>query len=474
MWFPPNAVHASREIAAGDPLALFMKLRGAGGGWLLESTLPDARLGRWHFAGADPWCVARVRGDELEVERLRAPDGAACRELHRERGEAFAALRGLMPRNVVSEGAPPFPFAGGLAGWLGYELAAQQYGVQRRGRDDLGLPDALFFGVDRCVAIERETGRTFLSALGFGDDVATARARADAGLDGLARVLAADAPPAAPRAQRSALALTPDLDAGAYAKAVDAVLEEIAAGNVYQACFTQRCERAFAGDPFALYAALRRINPAPFAAYLEAPEAALVGSSPERFLGVTRHGQVETRPIKGTRPRGATPQDDAVLRAELLASPKERAENVMIVDLARNDLGRVCATGSVHVPELYAVEEYASVFQLVSTVRGQLAPGRDAFDAARAAFPPGSMTGAPKRAAMQLLDRLETWRRGLYSGAAGYFDVFGGADLSVVIRSAIVSGGRALLHAGGGVVAEHAEAQQKLAPLLRALDETGA
>jgi para-aminobenzoate synthetase component I len=480
VWFPPDAVHATREIAAGDPLALLAKLRGRGGAWLLESALPDARLGRWHLLGADPWCIARVRGDEILVERLRTPDGAPCLELHRERGEAFAALRALLPRNAVSQGdGPPFPFAGGLAGWLGYELGAQQHGVPRRGRDDLGLPDALFFGVDRCIAIERESGRTFLSALGFGDDAATARDRAHAGLDALASALAV---PAAepPRVQPTpARALAPDLDAGAYAKAVDAVLEEIAAGNVYQACFTQRCERAFAGDPLALYAALRRINPAPFAAFFEAPEAALVGSSPERFLGVTRHGQVETRPIKGTRPRGATPEDDARLRAELLASPKERAENVMIVDLARNDLGRVCATGSVHVPELYAVEEYASVFQLVSTVRGQLAPGRDAFDAARAAFPPGSMTGAPKRAAMSLLDRLEIWRRGIYSGAAGYFDVFGGADLSVVIRSAIVSGGRALLHAGGGVVAdslpfaEHAEAQQKLAPLLRALDEIG-
>jgi aminodeoxychorismate synthase component I len=274
--------------------------------------------------------------------------------------------------------------------------------------------------------------------------------------------------------------LAPDPDAGTYAKAVDAILEEIAAGNVYQACLTQRIERAYSGDALALYRALRRINPAPFAACLEVPEVAVIGSSPERFLSVSRTGEVESRPIKGTRPRGATPEQDARLRAELQASPKERAENVMIVDLVRNDLGRVCAVGSVHVPELYAVEAYASVFQLVSTVRGRLGPGRDAFDAVRACFPPGSMTGAPKRAAMQILDRLERWRRGIYAGALGYFDVRGGADLCVVIRSAFLRDGRACLHAGGGVVAdsrpfaEHAEAQQKLAPLLRALDEAQA
>ena len=315
------------------------------------------------------------------------------------------------------------------------------------------------------------------------DDLATARARAQAGLDALECSLEAAPVGERPRAPRrsasraSAPAARPALDAGAYAKAVDAILEEIAAGRVYQACFTQRVERAFAGDAFALHRALRRVNPAPFAACLELPEVSLVGSSPERFLCIDRSGAVESRPIKGTRPRGATAERDAALCAELLASPKERAENVMIVDLVRNDLGRVCETGSIHVPELYAALPYASVFQLVSTVRGRLRRDRDAFDAARACFPPGSMTGAPKRAAMRILDGLEGVRRGIYSGALGYFDVFGGADLSVVIRSAVLARGRAWLHAGGGIVAdslpfaEHGEAELKLAPLLQALEQ---
>ena len=480
---PPVTAHALRELVpAPDVLTLYARLRSGAAPWLLESSLPDPRLGRFHFLGADPWCIARVFGSRVEIERRRAPDGCATSQRIAFEGDPFAVSRALLPRRPDGS-PPPFPFAGGLVGFFGYEMAAHCDAPPLRARDDLGLPDALWFGVDRCVAIERESGRAFLCALGFGDDLASARARAQIGLDALERALAApcanesaDAN-TAPHARERTRPPAPALDAGAYAKAVDAILEEIAAGRVYQACFTQCCERAFAGDAFSLYRALRRVNPAPFAACLEVPEFSLIGSSPERFLRVSRGGEVESRPIKGTRPRGSTPERDERLRAELLASPKERAENLMIVDLVRNDLGRVCETGSVHVPELFAVEPYASVFQLVSSVRGRLARGRDAFDAARACFPPGSMTGAPKRAAMGLLDRLEGVRRGVYSGALGYFDAWGGADLSVVIRSVVLTRGRAWLHAGGGIVAdslpfaEHAEAEQKLAPLLQALGD---
>ena len=480
---PPVTAFALRELApAPDVLALYARLRSGVAPWLLESALADARLGRFHFLGADPWCIARVFGSRVEIERRRGPDGRATSERSAFEGDPFVVLRALRPHRPECA-PPPFPFAGGLVGWLGYELAAHCDAPELRSRDDLGLPDALLLGVDRCVAIERASGRAFLCALGFGDDLASARARAEAGLDTLEHALAApceseraDAS-VAPVARVRTSAPPPALDTGAYAKSVDAILEEIAAGRVYQACFTQRCEHAFEGDAFALHCALRRVNPAPFAACLELPEVSLAGSSPERFLRVSRGGEVESRPIKGTRPRGSTPERDEALRAELLASPKERAENLMIVDLVRNDLGRVCETGSVHVPELFAVEPYASVFQLVSSVRGRLARGRDAFDAVRACFPPGSMTGAPKRAAMRLLDRLEGVRRGVYSGALGYFDAWGGVDLSVVIRSIVLARGRAWLHAGGGIVAdslpfaEHAEAEQKLAPLLRALEE---
>jgi len=206
---------------------------------------------------------------------------------------------------------------------------------------------------------------------------------------------------------------------------------------------------------------------------------AVVGSSPERFLRVESDGAVESRPIKGTRARGRDPEQDRRLREELAGSAKDRAENLMIVDLVRNDLGRVCATGSVAVPELFAVEEYARVFQMVSTVTGRLAPGRDALDLVRATFPPGSMTGAPKIAAMRLLDRLEPVRRGIYSGAVGWLDARGGADLAVVIRTLLVREGRALLHVGAGIVAdsdpraEWRETLDKAAALLDALAARG-
>jgi aminodeoxychorismate synthase component I len=483
VWLPPITSVALREIApARDPLDLYARLRAGAAPWLLESALPGPRHGGFHFLGADPWCVARVRGRRTEVEWRRSPDGSAPRGPLVHEGDPFEVLRGLLPQ-APRESPPPFPFAGGLVGWLGYELAPHCVPTALHAQDDLGLPDALWLGIDRCVAIDVASGRAFLCALGMGGDLAAARTRAEAGLDGLARAL--ECAPRVEPAPARRRAPPPDpgepaLDAAAYAKSVDAILEQIAAGRVYQACLTARVARDFAGDAFALYRALRRLNPAPFAACVELDDVALVGSSPERFLCVSRGGAVESRPIKGTRPRGTTPEEDALLRAELLASPKERAENVMIVDLVRNDLGRVCETGSVEVPELFAVEAYASVFQLVSTVQGRLARGRDAFDAARACFPPGSMTGAPKRAAMRLLDRLEGVRRGIYSGALGYFDVFGGADLSVVIRSAILANGRAWLQAGGGIVAdslphaEHREAEEKLAPLLRALAEAEA
>jgi para-aminobenzoate synthetase component 1 len=203
-----------------------------------------------------------------------------------------------------------------------------------------------------------------------------------------------------------------------------------------------------------LYRELRRLNPAPFAAYLELPEGAILSSSPERFLKLGHRRDVESRPIKGTRPRGRTPESDLRLEQELSTSEKDRAENLMIVDLVRNDLGRVCELGSIEVPELQVIERYATVLQMVSTVTGRLRGDRDAIDLLRACFPPGSMTGAPKIAAMQLLDEIEPVKRGAYSGALGYLDVRGGLDLSVVIRALIVQRGRAVLHVGGGIVAD--------------------
>jgi aminodeoxychorismate synthase component I len=265
-----------------------------------------------------------------------------------------------------------------------------------------------------------------------------------------------------------------------YAGRVRSILDEIERGGVYEVNLTQRMSTPWQGDPLALYAALRRESPAPFAAYLELPDVCIVGSSPERFLKAGSDGHVESRPIKGTRPRGADPDRDAALAEELVTSPKDRAENLMIVDLVRNDLGRVCRPGSVRVPELMQVEAYATVFQLVSTVVGRLREGCDGVDLVRACFPPGSMTGAPKIAAMRIAGALEPVRRGIYSGALGHLDVRGGLDLSVVIRTWLVKKGRAYLHVGGAVVAdsdpdaEYDESLDKARALQSALERASA
>jgi len=445
------------------------------GFWWLDSALEDARLGRFSFAGAEPWLILRTHGARAtgEVRRARHPGDTLGRRAWLD--DAFDALRlSLLPAPAPDEPALPVPFAGGLVVALAYELGAP------KAHRALGLPDASALGVDRLYAVDHVERRVHALAVGVGAGRAGARRRAEAAADALARDLPDGDPPRAPPARGATLAWDGFFDAEGYAKAVEEIRVRIAAGDVYQACLTRRLEAPFPASAFALAGALRARNPAPFACLISLPDATLVGSSPERFLRVGPERWVESRPIKGTRPRAADPEQDRRERALLASSAKDRAENLMIVDLVRNDLGRVCEVGSVHVPELFAVESFATVHQLVSTVRGRLAHGRDALDAVRAAFPPGSMTGAPKLAAMALLARLEPAPRGLYSGAVGYLDLRGGCDLAVAIRSVVLSGGRALVHAGGGIVtdsdptAEWRETEWKAQALLDAVAESQA
>ncbi|HXI19742.1 MAG TPA: aminodeoxychorismate synthase component I, partial [Gemmatimonadales bacterium] len=239
-----------------------------------------------------------------------------------------------------------------------------------------------------------------------------------------------------------------------YLDAVTRVREYIVAGDIFQANLSQRLEAPLEEDPWHFYRRLREMNPAPFAAYLEFDGVYVASASPERFLLVDPAGRVETRPIKGTRPRGLSPRHDAELSRELHGSEKDRAENLMIVDLLRNDLSRVCGPGTVRVPELFALEGYRSVHHLVSTVTGELAPGRDALDLLAASFPGGSITGAPKVRAMEIIAELEPSRRGIYCGSIGYLSVTGAMDTSIVIRTVVSLGGRAYFSAGGGIVAD--------------------
>ncbi len=461
--------------------------------WLLESTLATPPLGRFSFAGADPWCTWRSYGaaTELELRRAVRPDLGLAPGRRSLAGHPLELLRRLLAPapDAGPEHAPPF--CGGAVGVFGYELGWLLESLPPPPPDDVGLsrlPDLALLFVDRVLAFDHLDRRLFACGTGFGASAAEARGNAAAAARALGARVAPhlDATPDAGRAPAASsldeldtlgAALDPacGFDESSYAKTVGRILDEIGEGNVYQACLTQRLEVPWRGRAFALHEALRHLSPAPFAACLSLPGADVVSSSPERFLRVGGDRGVESRPIKGTRPRGRDAGEDARLHAELARSEKDLAENVMIVDLVRNDLGRVCEIGSVHVPELRVIERYATVFQMVSTIRGRLRAECDVLDAVAAGFPPGSMTGAPKIAAMSLLARLEPCRRGFYSGALGWLDARGGADLSVLIRAAILREGRAFVHVGGGVVAdsdphgEWRESMDKARALLAAL-----
>lgn len=360
--------------------------------------------------------------------------------------------------DVVFDAAYPFPFRAGLVGYFGYELGQKLERLPGRERPSLGLPTLAFALHEWVIAIDRQSGETWLSVVAKDPE----RVRDEL----LARLAAAT--PVDEHALLEPGPIRAWHTRNEYEAAVVAAKEHIFAGDVFEVCLTTAFDVALPrGASWPLFRALQRDNPAPFAAFLALPDADIVSSSPERFLSLDAHGHAETRPIKGTRPRGATPAEDARIRAELAASEKDRAENAMIVDLARNDLGRVCRFGSVVASELYAVESFATVHQLVSTVRGELLPDTDAFDLLRAAFPPGSMTGAPKIEAMTILEDLEPVERGPYAGALGWLDVGGAMDLSVVIRTAVFANGIARFAAGGAVVADSEPAAEYEEMLLK-------
>lgn len=472
---------ACRFVDDQDVLKTFERLRGDAYPWLLESSLENDPRGRFSLLGADPYWVLRVRGERIELECRRECRPGLQRGLHVLQGDPFEIVRSLMPSLPATLPSVAARFIGGAVGYFGYELAQVTEPVQFRAVDDLALPELVLLFVDRFVAFDHEQGRATAWGVGFGSDRGRAQERAERAAicqeQRLSQPLNRAWRPAA-RIEAAAVEArsgSTNLDEASYTEAVDTIHAEIAAGNVYQACLTRRIDLPFAGDSWQLYLALRETNPAPFACYLDFGDFAVAGSSPERFLQLGLDRRVESRPIKGTAPRGGDRRADDALRIALAESEKDRAENLMIVDLVRNDLGRVCEIGSVEVPELMAIEDYASVFQMVSTVTGILREECDVFDLMRATFPPGSMTGAPKIAALELLDRLEPVRRGVYSGAIGYLDARGNADLSVVIRTVVLKNGRAYVHTGGGIVAdsqpaaEYLETLDKARPLLAAL-----
>jgi para-aminobenzoate synthetase len=353
---------------------------------------------------------------------------------------------------VEPDPALPFDFQLGLVGYLGYEMKAETGGLAEHRSP---YPDAAFVFAGRAVVIDHDAGCCYaLCWSPARNDIHNDRWLQRIG-ERLERLEPADSSAVVVPivAQPEDLAMHHRYPPTRYRKLIGACLDLIRAGETYEVCLTNTMTVDAVVDPLQAFEHLRAINPAPYAALLECDGVSVISASPERFLRITADGSAESKPIKGTRPRGRTALEDDALRRDLVASEKERAENLMIVDLVRNDLSRVCKPGSVHVPTLFGVETYASVHQLVSTVRGALRPAVDAIDAVRALFPGGSMTGAPKVRTMAILDRLEGSARGVYSGAIGYFSLTGAADLSIAIRTIVLEGTRAEFGVGGAITA---------------------
>ncbi len=432
-----------------DPGDYFQRIRQAPGAVLLDAGRPGAERGRYDLMSAWPLAELAPTADESANDFLDRLRGALQSLGQAEAPEGHSV-----------------PFVGGLIGYLAYDFGRRLEQLPSHSRDDLGLGDARFGLYAWALISDHQIGS---SALLFHPSLPQAER------ERLLKLFSTAHEEAPPRF-RLTRAFHADLDQAAYRQAIERIQAYILAGDCYQVNFAQRFQAPCEGDPWAAYQALRGACPTPFSGFQTlADGGAILSLSPERFIKVSE-GRVETRPIKGTRPRGADATDDQAQAAELLNSRKDRAENLMIVDLLRNDLGRSCRVGSVRVPELFALESYPNVHHLVSCVTAELAPDKDALDLIAGSFPGGSITGAPKIRAMQIIDELEPTRRGLYCGSLLYLDVRGELDSSIAIRSLLVKDGVVSCWGGGGIVAdsnwqaEYQESITKVKVLLETLE----
>jgi len=435
----------------------------------LDSSAPGAEnIGRFSFMGDDSGPLAELLTYDVTSRRVTI---RTARGVEQADGPLLAYLDDQIRARRTTTSSLPFAFNGGYIGYLGYELKAECGGELAHAAD---APDAAFVFADRFLAFDHEAGdvwlvaleahgapaapwldamATRLTALARSADVTDNGAGANGNRAGSSRIHADGGGRAVHVEDAWPDGCVPRHDDAAYLELIARCQAAIRAGETYEVCLTNHVELDGRIDPWPAYRRLRSVNPAPFAALLRFPGVSVLSASPERFLRVAADGEVEAKPIKGTAPRGASVEEDLAIREQLRSSEKDRAENLMIVDLLRNDLGAVCELGSVHVPVLFGVESFATVHQLVSTIRGRIGRGASALDVVRNAFPGGSMTGAPKKRTMELVDELEAGPRGVYSGALGWFALGGAADLSIVIRTIVVTDRGASFGAGGAIVA---------------------
>ena len=454
---PPPSPERAFELLARDERPFF-----------LDTGLRLPGFGRFSLLGSRPFMVLESKGTRITLRGRGKP------ETHE--GNPFHFLKRAL-ESYTLPAHPSLPFAGGAVGYLGYDLCHFVERLPATAADDLRVPDMAMAFYDTALVMDHQRQRAWIAAADLGaPGRPDAEHRAAEMFERLSSGASAPPHPGPGLVGRgnSAPEIACNFTRGDYLRAIKRAKDYIAAGDIFQVNLSRRFEARLPVSAPELYLRLRRINPAPMAAYLGGGDFAVVSASPERFLSV-RRGRVETRPIKGTRPRGRTPEEDAALAQELLRSEKDAAELAMIVDLERNDLGRVCSYGTVRVTRPKALESFPTVHHLVATVVGRLHAGCDRTELLKAAFPGGSITGAPKIRAMQIIDELEPTRRSIYTGAIGYLGFDGGMDLNIAIRTFLVQGGRAWFQAGGGIVAdsqpesEYDETAQKARALIEAV-----
>lgn len=470
-----------REIPFLSPLDLFRRLR-TKNSILFDSVRGSGHTAAFSFVCIEPYLSFRAKDGLIEIE--------CCGKKTVSSREPVERLRELLSscRMNTVWGLPPFQ--GGAAGMLGYDFVRYIERLPDSAADDLMMPDAHLFLFDRVISLDHLRKKAWIivcpgvreTVLGYTDvspsDGHIRRAEVE-----LARLYdLATLPdhcsikPPIPEASCSKISVGHETDKETYMDMVRRAKEYIAAGDIFQCNLSLRISAEIGGrDPLAIYEALRGVNPSPFASFADFGDYQLVGSSPERLVRV-RDGCVDTRPIAGTRPRGRTETEDEDMRSELLLNDKERAEHIMLIDLERNDLGRVCDYGTVEVNELMVTEDYSHVIHIVSNVRGRLTKGRDCFDVIKAVFPGGTITGVPKVRCMEIIDEIEPVRRGHYTGSLGYIGFDGSMDLNIIIRTMLIKEGRAYIQAGAGIVAdsdperEYYECLKKAEALVRTLE----
>lgn len=472
---PGKLISVYREVMADmeTPVSAFKKIDDGGNAFLLESVEGGERIARYSFLGVRPRCMIKSKGREIEIQREGLTE-----TVHLEEGQdPLDVLKAELTR-YEWETNPDLPkFCGGAVGFIGYDMVRFFEDLPDNTQDDLDVSDCLFALTDTILIFDHVRNKIrVLANARVDDDPNAAYDQAIQRIDALIERLRQPLPvsQAATCSGKSNNVVSNFTTPAEFETAVEKCKEYISSGDVIQVVLSQRFSVPVKCSPFDIYRALRSINPSPYMYYLSFGDIKLIGSSPE-ILVTQEKGVVTTRPIAGTRPRSQDYEQDKMLETELLADVKERAEHIMLVDLGRNDIGRVCKYGSVSVDQLMSIERYSHVMHIVSNVRGELLPDKDQFDLLRASFPAGTVSGAPKVRAMQIIDELEPTKRGTYAGAIGYFSYSGSMDTCITIRTILIKGNTAYVQAGAGIVAdsvpvnEYQESVNKATAMIRAI-----